>query len=302
MVDVRAVAVVGPSAPVLRRRLAHGWAPRASAGVRGPSASGAAPAVPDVRTTPAPPGRSTRPCPRHRSPGRRPRPGGPPAGRAPPRAQPAAQHPAAQRRRQRGDVVHGQVAVRAVAGAASSPRRARRARRGPRAAGRRAGQRRRDAAAQDVLEQRQHLGAQPRRACRRGRRSTGRPRPAAPARRRRPGSSARRTPSSGRHQATPSVPADHAGHRPGPGSAAEAEQHGLGLVVQGVAEQRPRGPVPRRRRPGPRSGRRGRPPPGPPSAADVDPDDVTGSRPRLRSSDGRARPARPSPAAGRGRR
>ena len=47
--------------------------------------------------------------------------------------------------------------------------------------------------------------------------------------------SARRRPSSGRSQGGSQVA--HAGQRPGARAAAEAEQHGLGLVVEGVAEQ-----------------------------------------------------------------
>ena len=67
----------------------------------------------------------------------------------------------------------------------------------------------------------------------------------------------RRTPSSGRHQG--GSYGAHAGDRPGTGAAAQPEQHGLGLVVEGVRQQHRRS---RRAPPARRNGRCERLPPG----------------------------------------
>ena len=192
---------------------------------------------------------------------------------APGCAPPAAGRPARRRpaRRHRADARAGRPA------ATVGP--ARRARRGRRAAGRGAGQRLGHAALQHVLEQRQHLGAQPHPLEAPGRRCAGRPTASGRARRRPRAVVARRTRAaaagSGRRRGA------HAGDRARPGAAAQPEQHRLGLVVEGVAEQHAgvaRRGRPRRAR---RSGRRGRRPPGRPARPTSTGDDLDRVEPEL---------------------
>ena len=297
MVDVGAVAVVGPSR-LLRPLVGTGGLGRhglgssvlcGSAGGR----CGRRTSLPDARDALAPPGRSTGPCPCQRVSS----------------ASTARQVDGlAGRARRRRAASRGAPGVRSAAGSAAGRRGAAsaavgaqarqlgggqpsRASRSSRSSVRRAGQRGGDPAAEHVLQQRQHLGAQPGP----GVRGVGVPRVVPhrqPLRRRRPaGSVARRTPSSGRHQARRRRPGvDHAGHRARPRPAAEAEQHGLGLVVEGVPERDPAAPscaaAGRARRTGPSRAAAS----GPPSAADRRPQhDATGSRPSPRSSVGGAR-------------
>ena len=148
----------------------------------------------------------------------------------------------------------------------------------------RAGERLGDARAEDGLEDRQHPGAdlRPQRGRRGGRRafvgSSHGSRPSAAQAR---SVSARRSSRNGRRRIPRSR---HAGQGPGSRAAGEPEQHGLGLVVQGVPEQDGRGAVrgrraPRARVPG-RAGRRLGPPPGPDGT--VARTTSTGSRPRPR--------------------
>ena len=106
--------------------------------------------------------------------------------------------------------------------------------------------------------------------------------------------------SSGRSQRDPvQLPAGrHPGQPARAGAPGQREQHGLGLVVAGVAEQHRDAPVPRGPpRPAPRSGRRGRPPPGRPGGRPPRPAAPRPARTRPR----RAQSATASAALGRAR-
>ena len=154
------------------------------------------------------------------------------------------------------------------------------------------------------LQHRQHLCADPDPRERAGPRCAGPATARGPEPGRPPRCRARRTSSSGR-RSSPST-GRHAGQRPGAGAAGQPEQHGLGLVVEGVAEQDDVGAEPLG---APRSSaayraRRAPPPPARPAVPTSTRTTSTGSSTPSAAQSARRRPPRRAaePPAGRGRR